>query len=619
MTAQEIIKKYIKFFEERGHKQIANSSLIPENDPTTLFTSSGMQPLVPYLLGEVHPQGTRLVNSQDSFRSQDIEEIGDNRHQTFFRMMGNWSLGDYFKKEQLPWFFEFLTNELEIDPNKLYVSCFKGFNNIPKDTESEEVWKELFKSKNVNLTDRISFYGVDKNWWSRSGVPDNMPVGEPGGPDSEVFYDFNDPKIHGKSEFKNQKCHINCDCGRYMEIGNSVFMQYKKLQSGFADLPQKNVDFGGGLERLLAATENEQDVFKTSLYFPAIKKIEVLSGKKYEDENKLAMRVIADHLKASVFIILAGVRPSNKEQGYVLRRLLRRSVVKYHELTQNFTPINEFKEIIKKLLVIEEAVDPQKINKNRDFEVVLSVLTDELTRFGKSLDRGLKIIEKVEKLTGKEAFDLYQSSGFPVEITIELMSKKNQNINIDEFKKEFEKHKELSRTASSGMFKGGLANSGEQTVMGHTATHLLHRALKDVLGEKVSQAGSNITNERVRFDFTYDDKLTDEELKKIEKIVNGKIRENLKVSFEIMPLAKAKEMGAIGLFNEKYQDEVKVYTMEEERPSPDGSGLHRKQEAYSVEICGGPHVDFTGKLKRFRIIKQENIGHGLKRIYAKVG
>lgn len=388
-----------------------------------------------------------------------------------------------------------------------------------------------------------------------------------------------------------------------MELGNSVFMQYQKSDNGFTELPQKNVDFGGGLERLLAAVENEQDVFKTSLYFPAIKKIETLSGKKYEDENKIAMRVIADHLKASIFIILAGVRPSNKEQGYVLRRLLRRSVVKYHELTQNFTPVNEFKEIIKELLAIEETVDPEKINKNRDLQVIEPVLTDELARFGKSLDNGLKIIEKAEKITGKEAFDLYQSYGFPVEITIELMSKKNQNVNIDEFKKEFEKHKELSRTASSGMFKGGLANSGEQTVMGHTATHLLHRALKDVLGEKVNQAGSNITNERIRFDFTYDDKLTDEELKKIEKIVNDKIKENLKVKVEIMPLIKAKEAGAVGLFNEKYQDEVKVYTV----------------NGYSIEICGGPHVDFTGKLKRFRIIKQENIGHGLKRIYAKVG
>jgi alanyl-tRNA synthetase len=604
MTAKEIIDKYIKFFESKGHKHIANSSLVPENDSTTLFTSSGMQPLVPYLLGEVHPQGRRLVNIQNSFRSQDIEEIGDNRHTTFFRMLGNWSLGDYFKKEQLPWFFEFLTRELEINPSKLYVSCFEGFGNIPKDTESEEIWKELFKNKNINLDDRISYYDVDKNWWSRSGVPDKMPAGEPGGPDSEVFYDFGEElKIHENSLFKDEKCNPNCQCGRYMEIGNSVFMQYIKATDGFEDLSQKNVDFGGGLERLLAATENEQDVFKTSLYFPAIEKIKALSSKEYDNENKISMRVIADHLKASIFIILAGIKPANKEQGYVLRRLLRRSVVKYHELTQNFTPISEFKEIIKELLVIEETVDPEKINLDRDFEIISPILIDELTRFGKSLDNGLKIIEKAEKLTGKEAFDLYQSYGFPIEITIELMSKKNQDINVDEFKLEFEKHKELSRTASGGMFKGGLANSGEQTVMGHTATHLLHRALKDILGEKINQAGSNITDERIRFDFTYDEKLTEEELKKIEDIVNEKIKENLKVSFEIMPLTKAKEMGAIGLFNDKYQDEVKVYSVDN----------------YSVEICGGPHVDFTGKLKRFKIIKQENIGHGLKRIYAKVG
>ena len=601
MTAFEIIRKYISFFEKREHKQIENAPLVPENDPTTLFTSSGMQPLVPYLLGESHPSGKRLVNSQDSFRSQDIEEVGDNRHTTFFRMLGNWSLGSYFKKEQLPWFWDFLTKELKISKEKLYVSVFEGNKNVSKDTESEDIWKEIFAKEGIDSKNKIFLYGVDKNWWSRSGIPSKMPIGEPGGPDSEVFYDFSDPKIHEESKYKDSKCHINCDCGRYMEIGNSVFMEFIKTKDEFSELPQKNVDFGGGLERLLAAAENEQDIFKTSLYFPAIKKIEELSGKKY-DEDKSAMRIIADHLKASIFIILSGVKPSNKEQGYVLRRLIRRSVIKYHELTKNFTPTEEFKTIADEILNIEQEVEPERIEKTRDLKIVSEVLFGELIRFGKSLDKGLRIIEKTEKMTGKEAFDLYQSYGFPLEITIELMKKKKQKVNVDEFKKEFEKHKELSRTASSGMFKGGLADSEEQTVMGHTVTHLLHKALKDILGEKVNQSGSNITNERVRFDFNFDQRLTNEELGKIEEIVNEKIKENLPVKFEIMPLEKAKELGAVGLFNKKYEDKIKVYSIGD----------------YSKEICGGPHVDFTGKLKRFKIIKQENIGHGLKRIYAKV-
>jgi alanyl-tRNA synthetase len=601
MTAFEIIKKYIDFFEKKEHKQIANAPLVPDNDPTTLFTSSGMQPLVPYLLGEEHPQGKRLVNFQDSFRSQDIEEIGDNRHTTFFRMLGNWSLGSYFKKEQIIWFWEFLTKELKIPKEKLYVSVFAGDENIARDTESEKIWKEIFAKENLSSKDRIFFYGVTKNWWSRSGIPSKMPIGEPGGPDSEVFYDFLDPKIHGESKYKDQKCHINCDCGRYMEIGNSVFMEFIRTKDGFSELPQKNVDFGGGLERLLAASENEQDIFKTSLYFPAIKKIEELSIKKYDDD-KPAMRIIADHLKASIFIILAHTKPSNKEQGYVLRRLIRRSVVKYHELTENFTPILEFKKIAEEILKIEEKVEPKRIDSKRDLELVSEVFEDELTRFGKSLNNGLKVIERTDKITGKEAFDLYQSYGFPLEITIELMEKKEQKVDVEEFRKEFEKHKELSRNASSGMFRGGLADSGKQTVMGHTATHLLHKALKNLLGKKVNQSGSNITNERIRFDFSFERKLTDEEIKRIEDAVNKKIEENLPVHFEIMPLEKAKEIGAIGLFNEKYEEKVKVYSI--------GN--------YSKEICGGPHVDFTGKLKRFKIIKQENIGHGLKRIYAKV-
>lgn len=602
MTAADIKNKFIKFYEERGHKEIQNSSIVPENDPTTLFTSSGMQPLVPYLLGEKHPQGKKLVNAQNSFRSQDIDEVGDNRHTTFFRMMGNWSLGDYFKEEQLPWFFEFLTEELKINQKRLYVSAFSGYESIPKDTDSEQIWKEIFKRANIESEGRIFFYGADKNWWSRSGTPDKMPPGEPGGPDSEVFYDFGDPKIHENSSFKNQKCHINCDCGRYLEIGNSVFMQYQKMaDGGFKELPQKNVDFGGGLERLLAAATNEQDIFRTELYFPIIEVIEKFTGKKYEGENQTPMRIIADHLKAATFIIAAGIKPSNKEQGYVLRRLLRRSVVKMYQLAGVLAPIESFSLIADKILEIEEKID-EKLDKKRDFPIIFPIIQDEIQRFGLSLEKGLKMIEKTESITGKEAFDLYQSFGFPVEITAELMAQKGKKVNLDEFMAEFEKHKELSRSASSGMFKGGLADSSEKTVMGHTATHLLHQALRDLLGEKIHQTGSNITDERIRFDFNYDQKLTDEEVEKIEETVNQKIKENLKVDMKIMSTEEARKLGAIGLFDEKYQDNVKVYLIGD----------------YSKEICGGPHADFTGKLKKFKILKQENIGHGQKRIYAKV-
>lgn len=604
MKAKEILEKYINFFQQRGHKQIENAPLVPENDPTTLFISSGMQPLVPYLLGEQHPAGKRLVNVQNSFRSQDIEEIGDNRHTTFFRMLGNWSLGDYFKKEQLNWFWEFLTIELKLPKEKLYATVFSGFGEIGKDEKSEKIWTKIFTKEGLNPKERIYFYGADKNWWSRSGSPDKMPAGEPGGPDSEVFYDFGEElKIHENSTYKTQPCHPNCDCGRFMEIGNSVFMEFQKQpDGGFKPLPKANVDFGGGLERFLAAKKNEPDIFKTEVYDSMIQIIESLTKLKYESKNKAPMRVIADHLKGSVFIILSGVTPSNKEQGYLLRRLIRRSVIKFHQLGGGLTPVNAFKDIADKVLKIEQDLN-EDIDLERDSKVVKEVLEEELSRFGKTLDRGLKLIEKTEKMSGKEAFDLYQSYGFPLEITIELMAQKGQEINVEEFKKEFEKHKNLSRSASVGKFRGGLADASEFAVMGHTATHLLHRALKDVLGEEVNQTGSNITDERVRFDFNYKEKISNEEINRIEQTVNDKIKENLKVEFKLMPLEKAKEEGSIGLFNEKYRENVKVYSIGD----------------YSKEICGGPHVEFTGKLKRFKIIKQESIGQGQKRIYAKVG
>lgn len=601
MTASEIIEKYIKFFEDRGHFRIPNSPLVPENDPTTLFTSSGMQPLVPYLLGEQHPQGKKLVNVQDCFRAQDIDEIGDNRHITFFRMLGNWSLGDYFKAEEIPWLFEFLTKRLNIPADKLYVTVFKGDGQIERDTESEKIWISLFRSVNLNPDEHIFYYGVEKNWWSRSGTPDKMPINEPGGPDTEVFYDFgSNLKIHENGSVKNQKCHVNCDCGRFMEIGNSVFMQYKKTSSGFEELPQKNVDFGGGLERLVSVTENKQDVFQSSLFKPIIETLENVTAKKY-DSNQKEMRIIADHMVASVFISSNNVRPSNKEQGYVLRRLLRRSFDNFYELEgQTIIPVIE--------KIIDQYKDTDEYLVER-FETVKNIILEEEQNYKHTLSEAKKFIAKKYKRTGDElmgvaeisaddAFSLYTSHGLsPTQI-------KSLGFTFDDqqFARKMEEHQNISRKGASQKFAGGLADHSEQTIKGHTATHLLHQALRDVLGDQVHQTGSNITVERIRFDFAFDRKLTEEEVRRVEKIVNQKIAENLPVHFEIMPTARAKEIGAIGLFDEKYQNDVKVYFI--------GS--------YSKEFCGGPHVDFTGRLNSFRILKEEGLGRTIRRIYAVV-
>lgn len=623
MRAEQILKRYITFFEEEGHKRIANSPLVLVNDPTTLFTSSGMQALIPYLLGEVHPSGKRLVNVQNCLRSQDIEEIGDNRHTTMFRMLGNWSLGDYFKKEQLPWFFTFLTDDekgLGLDPKKLYVTVFAGDETISKDEESIKIWQELFKTKGLDapvVTDaeengmqggRIFTYGVKKNWWSRAGVPENMPAGEPGGPDSEVFYDFgteHDPKF-------GKHCHPNCDCGRFMEIGNSVFMQYIKQENGsFNELPQKNVDFGGGLERLAAAKNHNPDVFTTDLYSNIIATIEEVTGKSYADHAYQAhMRIIADHLKAATFLMIDGVTPSNKEQGYVLRRLLRRAAVKMHQLHGSLPPVSDFQTIMDAVLETEERVD-EKVKRSKHREEIFPLLDEELGKFAKSLEKGLKELEKNIERLDEISFDLYQTHGFPFEIIEELAQERGKTVNKATYNNAMEKHKQLSKTASAGMFKGGLADQSEKTIMGHTATHLLHKALRDVLGTHVHQSGSNITSERVRFDFNFDRKLTDEEITKVEHMVNEKIKENLPVHFELIPTQEAYDMGAIGLFMDTYGEKSKIYFI--------GDTSNSYKDAYSIEFCGGPHVDFTGVLKSFKIIKQDNLGKGMKRIYGVVG
>jgi alanyl-tRNA synthetase len=645
MTAKQIIDKYISFFEKREHKRIANAALVPENDPTTLFTSSGMQPLITYLLGEKHPMGTRLVNVQNSFRAQDIDEIGDNRHTTFFRMLGNWSLGDYFKKEQIPWFFEFLTNKekgLGLDPEKLYVTAFKGNKQIRQDTESIEIWKSLFKEKGIDakINERIFLYDEEKNWWSRSGTPDKMPVGEIGGTDSEVFYDFG--TTHA-TEY-GSKCHPNCECGRFMEIGNSVFMEYKKTEKGFEKLPKRNVDFGGGLERLLAAAENKQDVFQTSLLKPIIDSIEKITQKTYKDHQK-QMRIITDHLISSVFIITNNIKPSNKEQGYVLRRLIRRALDNYYllpaprhsgerrpaeldEATPESLRASHVKEdsgqarmtiedkiipILKSIIKQYQQTDP-KLETN--YEKIKNTILEEKDLYGTTLKKAKDYIFKkyhtvydelmgVTEISPDDAFVLYTTHGLsPTQI-------KSLGYVFDDqkFAEKMKEHQNLSKKGSIKKFSGGLADHSKKTIMGHTATHLLHQALRDVFGTKLHQSGSNITEKRVRFDFNLEKALAEEEIKQVEKIVNEKIKENLPVHFEMLDIQKAKDIGAIGLFDEKYDKTVKVYFI----------GPNEAQSSYSIEFCGGPHVDFTSEIKNLKIFKQESIGKGYRRIYAKVG
>lgn len=613
MYAGEIRRKYIEFFISKGHKEIGAASLVPENDPTTLFTSSGMQPLVSYLLGQEHSAGKKLVNSQPSFRAEDIEEVGDNRHTTFFEMLGNWSLGDYFKKEQLSWIWEFLTEVLKLHKEKLHVSVFEGDENVPKDTESFEIWKSL----GVN-EDHIHFYGAKKNWWSRSGPPEKMPVGEIGGPDSEIFYEFT--QVEHDLNF-GEKCHPNCDCGRFLEIGNSVFIQYQKQEDGsLKELEQKNVDFGGGLERLTAATENEPDIFRIEVFEELTDHIETATSKKYSDEqNQQSMRIIADHIRTATFLILSGVTPSNKLQGYVLRRLLRRAAIKFRQLSgalmgdDRYSGINTLGEVV--VFQYTEMDDNSYGIKRSDWEIVCDTINEETVRFEKTLDKGLKEVEKIDQIDGKKAFDLYQTYGFPYEVTEELFKQKGQEINHEQFIEEFKRHQDLSRTASAGMFKGGLADHSDETIRGHTATHLLHQALRDVLGESVHQTGSNITPERIRFDFAFNRKLTDDEIKKVEEIVNQKVQEDLPVHFEMMTLNDAKKTGAIGLFDEKYSDNVKVYFIgggPSTSSNRDGSSSGRP---YSAEFCGGPHVEHTSLVGHVRIVKETAAGAGSRRIY----
>ncbi len=628
MTTSDIRKKYLEFFAARGHKIVSSASLVPDNDPTTLFTGSGMQPMVPYLLGEMHPDGTRIVDSQKCFRSQDIEEVGDNRHTTFFEMLGNWSLGDYFKKEQVSWMFEFLTKEIGLDPSLLYVTVFRGNDQVARDEETVGYWKDAFASVGVEAPvadfserdglqgGRIFYYGEKKNWWSRSGIPSNMPVGEPGGPDTEMFWDFGaDKNLHEKSVFASEPCHVNCDCGRFAEIGNNVFMQYRKMETGFELLPKQNVDFGGGLERMAAAVNDDPDMFTIDLFNGARDIIEKISNKSYSSDlvnnpSTYSFRVILDHLRAATFLIADGVLPSNKDQGYYVRRLIRRAV----RFGNKIGAKDAFCGLVASAYV-ETYKDayPDLVAKQ---ELIISELTKEEAKFKTSLEKGLREFEKLFSksgaVSGVDAFNLYQSYGFPWELTEELAREKGQVIDRTVFQSEFKKHQDLSRAGSEQKFTGGLADHSTEVVQLHTATHMLHQALRTVLGTHVFQRGSNITAERLRFDFSHPDKMTPEQIQKVEEIVNKNITRALPVHFEILDLETAKSRGAIGVFEDKYAElggKIKVYFIGDEATG----------EYYSKEVCGGPHLENTGELQQFHIVKEEPVAAGIRRIKAVVG
>ena len=622
MNTQEIRQKYLEFCQRNGHAIIERAPLILHNDPTTLFTGSGMQPLLPYLLGQDHPQGTKLADSQTCLRAQDIEDVGDNRHTTFFEMLGNWSMGEYFKRQQIEWFFEFLTEIVGLDPHKIYVSCFIGDekNNIPRDDEAAQIWQEVFAKKGIEAKiveldsaengdklgmqgGRIFFYNDKENWWSRGGGIDSTPIGDPCGPDSEVFYDFGEQ--HHDASFG--QAHPASDSGRFMEIGNQVFMQYRRLDDGsFEPLKRKNVDFGGGLERIAAAAIDSPDVFKISLLWPIIKKLESLSGKEY-DTHTASMRVIADHLRAAVFLAVDGCVPSNKEQGYVMRRLLRRAIRYSFDLgiEQNF-----LQEVVPVIADLYEADSPE-VKENR--ESIIAVLVKEEKAFRQTLRKGLRQMQQYidNGLTGEELFMLYDTFGFPVELSTEEAYKQGIKLSDNwraEFDAKMDEQRQRSKTARKGQFSGGLEGHDPIHLKYHTATHLLGAALRKVLNAPdLQQHGSNITSERLRFDFNHD-KLTPEEKQAVEDQVNAWIDADLPVSFAVYPTDEALKMGAIGAFGERYGDKVKVYSI--------GEG----DNIVSFEVCGGPHVEHTGILaeggKRFKITKEESSSAGIRRIKA---
>lgn len=624
LTVNEIRSKFLDYMKERGHAVVPSASLVPENDPTTLFTGSGMQPMLPYLLGQPHPLGKRIADSQKSFRSQDIEEVGDNRHTTFFEMLGNWSFGDYFKEEEITWMWNFLIDELYLDPNNFYVTCFAGNDSlgVPRDTYSAELWQKLFTAKGIEAkisdtpevgmkeNEKIFFYSEKKNWWSRMGVPANMGEGEPGGPDSEMFYDFDSDlskKIHETSAWASEPCHVNCDCGRFLEIGNNVFMQYKKTATGFEELPQMNVDHGSGLERYAAALRNDPDVFNIDVFDGPKATIEKLSGKKYGMEGKetYAYRVILDHIRSATFLIGDDVLPGNKDQMYFVRRLIRRAVRFARDLGVN----TNFTKDVAASYIDTYKTEYKNLSDKR--EVILGELDKEESKFRRTLENGIKEFEKIAhgNISGVNAFNLLQSFGFPIELTEELAKERSITVDRASFDEEKRKHSEESRTASAGKFKGGLGGDGEMEVKYHTATHMLHQALREVLGESVEQKGSNITPERLRFDFSFERKLNDEEKKQVEDIINSRIKEALPVIREEVSMDEARSRGAIGLFGDKYGEVVSIYRIGEGKTRGD-------KDLFSMEFCGGPHVENTSVLGRFKIQKEEAVSAGVRRIKA---
>jgi alanyl-tRNA synthetase len=582
MKAIELRRKYIEFFEKHGHKVIPSAPVVPENDPTVLFTTAGMHPLVPYLLGEPHPQGKRLTDYQKCIRTGDIDSVGDPSHLTFFEMMGNWSLGDYFKKESIAMSYEFLKDVLGFDMNKISVTVFAGEDGIPRDEEAATAWEKAGIPK-----ERIFYCSREHNWWG--------PAGETGpcGPDTEIFYDTGKEKC-------SEHCDPTCSCGKYLEIWNNVFMQYNKKQDGtYEPLKAPNVDTGLGLERVISLLQGKNNVYETELFADIIEKIKEMST----EYNIESARIIADHLRASMFMIVDGVRPSNVEQGYVLRRLLRRVI--RHMRKIGFDP-NNINVLVENFVDVLTEMYPE-IPANK--QTILEVIVEEKDKFLKTLEHGEKEFEKnvekaksegKDKLEGQVVFRLYDTFGFPPEMTAELAAEKDMKIDMEEFNELFKKHQELSRAGSEAKFKGGLADHSEKTTAYHTATHLLHKALQIVLGEHATQKGSNLTVERLRFDFANPQKVTPEQLKQVEDIVNEQIQRDLPVTCEEMSLEDAKASGATGLFANKYGDKVKVYTIGD----------------FSKEICGGPHVARTGNMGHFRIVKEEGVAAGIRRIKA---
>ncbi|MBQ1298328.1 alanine--tRNA ligase [Candidatus Saccharibacteria bacterium] len=624
MDANTVRKKFLDFQISKGHKAIQPAPLVLEGDPTTLFTGSGMQPLLPYLLGKEHPLGTRLCDSQPSMRLQDIEEVGDPRHTTVFEMLGNWSLGDYFKEEQIRNFFEFLTKEIGLDPEKIYVSCFIGNEKygIPKDTESAEIWQKVFQEvgieakiveigeasngdkRGIKPGERIFFYNDKENWWSRGGGCETTPIGDPCGPDSEVFYDFGEDK---QDIEKYGLSHPASDGARFLEIGNQVFMQYRRNEDGtFSELEKKNVDFGAGLERVTAASIGSFDVFKISLMKPIIDKLEELSGKKY-DNNTDEMRVITDHIRGAYLLASQGLVPSNKTQGYAMRRLLRRAILRALDLgiSSNFLA-----EIVP--IVAENYKElPDSILTHRD--TALDVMLREENAFRKTLSKGLRELGKLakqskESLSGYDLFKLQDTYGFPMELSVEECYREGIKLSENyrqEFDEALREQRERSQTASKGMFKGGLEDHGEQTVKYHTATHLLLSALQQLISPDIVQKGSNITADRVRFDFNLDHKMTPEEIEKVEKQVNEWISADLPVVFGEYDKEYARDtLKAHGEFWEKYPDKLKVYTIGD------------FDNPVSREVCGGPHVEHTGVIGKFKIVKESSSSAGVRRIKA---